>query len=417
MVRANGLNSVAQQLVYVNGQTGSDTAGNGSAMNPYATITKANAVILDNATGKRYTILHTGSSSEANLTIKPWTSIVGDSVSGSQITITGTGNLGPDATWDNVVSGVASIANVQFSGGSGIDFQVQAFGGSGATLYISNVLCTGSMFFQGRNTDAVNLSNVTSTGGIVTSDFSGKSNSSYYLSGSQFAQSSSSGAITWQSNNDYFSGTLAVQRSTQNMTASVFASSIQGAVTVTGSGASFKYDAVSLPLGGVTLASSGTATALTVFTPTQYALFTFQNTSTNWTTNGDITSGWGNLNNTVTPTNGDYLDWAVPGTITPGIYKVEYPLLNNADIAIVDFSYKANGAGGYTNLRTGIDGYANATGPYTIFYTDYFQITTAGTLNLRWTVNGKNASGTAFIVFLGITGTASMPGIKVTRIE
>lgn len=156
----------------------------------------------------------------------------------------------------------------------------------------------------------------------------------------------------------------------------------------------------------------------TLFVPSQFALFTFPNVGTNFTTNNinGIQVGWGNLSNTNTPANGDYINWAVPGTISTGLYSVEYLLLQNTDIAIIDFSYKANGAGGYTNLRAGIDCYYNQGAPISFIFKDYFVISTAGSLNLRWTVNGKNGSSSAFIVFLGVSSGISMSGIKITRI-
>lgn len=154
-----------------------------------------------------------------------------------------------------------------------------------------------------------------------------------------------------------------------------------------------------------------------LFLPSQFSLFTFNNSTTNFTTNNShgLIVGWGYFYNGTSPANGDYIDYAV-GTITPGIYRVEYPLLNNTDIAIIDFSYKANGAGSYTNIRSGINCYANAGNPYTLIYTDYFLIKTAGTLNLRWTVNGTG--GSSYIVYLGIAGAvvSAMSGISIVRV-
>ncbi|MDP4145626.1 MAG: hypothetical protein Q8936_14260 [Bacillota bacterium] len=253
-----------ETIVWVNGQTGSDTTGTGSAVYPYATITKANSVILDNATGKRYVIRHTGSSTEASLTIKPWTSIVGESPQTSQITITGTFSLSPDITWDGLANGVASISNVSFVGGASIDFDLGAFTGSAANLYLTNIV-VGSIFCQGRaaGLDFVRLNNVTGAD-IATQDFSGFSRESSYSAASQLKQSISAVALSWESHGDTFINTLDIVSSTDDMTTSFFNSSILGVVTVTGVNSLFTYDAMSYPQSGITLVSSGSSNGISI---------------------------------------------------------------------------------------------------------------------------------------------------------
>src|SRR5215510_12514215 len=120
MPRGNALNSLAQQTVYIDGQTGSNTLGNGSAMNPWATLTFAYSQISDNATGKRYTLMLSGAVTES-VAVKPWTSIVGRGPQESTIT----GTLSLDASW-TTVNGTFSLTDLFVTE---VDFDSSAMGG------------------------------------------------------------------------------------------------------------------------------------------------------------------------------------------------------------------------------------------------------------------------------------------------
>lgn len=259
MVRGNAINSIAQQVVYVDGQTGSNTVGvgNGSATNPWATIVFANSQITDNATGKRYIIKHSGTTTELNLTLKPWTSIVGDSVSTSIISITG--SLQPDITWDGVTGGVASISNVTFTVSADINYNLAAFTGSTSTIYLSNVTTLGSVLFSGRTSglDVLKLSNSDIDQGWVLVDFNVISNSSLYGDTVIFQQSNSTPAITWKSIGDYFYSDITMSKSTANITLTVTGTAVYGQVGVSGSGATYFFDPIGYPRDGISLSASG----------------------------------------------------------------------------------------------------------------------------------------------------------------
>lgn len=97
---------------------------------------------------------------------------------------------------------------------------------------------------------------------------------------------------------------------------------------------------------------------------------------------------------------GQYIDYAVPGqsgTLSTGIYSVEYVFLSNTNTAISTVQIKTNGSGSYSTLRGNIET-SNSIGVKYIFFTDYFAVTTAGTCNLRWIVSGTT-SGSNFIAF------------------
>lgn len=99
----------------------------------------------------------------------------------------------------------------------------------------------------------------------------------------------------------------------------------------------------------------------------------------------------GNDGNTVT--------FQSPGNIDVGVYKVEYGIVFGDIAAIVDMSYKANGAGGFSALRTGVDCYVSGGDPFPVSFIDFITVTTGGNpFSIRWTANGKNAGSASFWV-------------------
>lgn len=110
--------------------------------------------------------------------------------------------------------------------------------------------------------------------------------------------------------------------------------------------------------------------------------------------------------NSAGTTSGNIVNLAIPGTQEIGVYMVEYTFEYAADRGITNVSFKGNGSDSYTNIRTGIDGYRSA--PAYVRYVDYFTVSTAGTIDIRWTNNGKNASATNYYIVVG--------GIIVTKL-
>jgi hypothetical protein len=101
-------------------------------------------------------------------------------------------------------------------------------------------------------------------------------------------------------------------------------------------------------------------------------------------------------------TNGAYIDYQAPNNLDIGCYKIEYYVFGGTMRPMLDITYKANGAGGYSNLRAGIDLYFPAADGNAVQLVDYVTVTTAGNpLNIQFTANGKNGSSSGYFVTVG----------------
>mgnify|MGYP001576593134 CR=1 FL=1 len=106
---------------------------------------------------------------------------------------------------------------------------------------------------------------------------------------------------------------------------------------------------------------------------------------------------------TSTQSNGCYLDYDCKSiSFAKGVYKLIHDHLYNDNTAIIDVAIKHSGSGSYTTYRT-IDTYSGRATTSNLFnyFETYFAVTTAGTINVRFTANGKNASSTAYFVCVG----------------
>lgn len=91
---------------------------------------------------------------------------------------------------------------------------------------------------------------------------------------------------------------------------------------------------------------------------------------------------------------GTYIDLALPYvgayTVPTGLYMVEWTASTNNDNGIITVQTKF-GAGAYSAIRTSVDMYqASGTNSVTNMR-DYFVVSAAGTVNIRWIQNTKNA--------------------------
>lgn len=266
MVRANALNSVAQQSVYVNPQTGSDTAGNGSAMNPYATLGKANTSITDNATGKRYAIILTGIATETAVVIKPFVSIVGLSPNSARISVTGAGNhITLDASWTG--GSTSNLENITLVSSTNLSFNTSAISGGGSQVSCFNVQAGSGATWLGRaaGSDILVLSqcgfggNISITDANIDSSLNNIGGFSFLISTNATVQ------IFWVSQADIFNSDINItETSGQSTIAQFFNSSIMGQATVTGAAANIEYDAISYPQGGITFVSGGLSSRLII---------------------------------------------------------------------------------------------------------------------------------------------------------
>lgn len=95
-----------------------------------------------------------------------------------------------------------------------------------------------------------------------------------------------------------------------------------------------------------------------------------------------------------------FLDYKISSSLGTGVYMVEYRTISQSNCGKWQLSFKGNGAGGYTNLRSPIDAYV-ASNNIRKSWRDFFVTTTGGnTCNLRWTCATKNASSPAYFVLL-----------------
>lgn len=142
------------QIIYINAASGSDTTGNGSLSNPYATYEKARTVAILAATAAiPYSIVPIGRFNiTGNLTLSPFVNISGLGPGSSRFVITGSMIL--SAAFDSTASASSYIKDIYFESTS----IACTFGVSqNARLHFDNVDVsnTGSIAFTGTGSEIV----------------------------------------------------------------------------------------------------------------------------------------------------------------------------------------------------------------------------------------------------------------------
>lgn len=142
---------VASQYVYVNYIAGNDSTGNGASDTPFKTINAAMASITDASQNKPYVVGLLGARQieTSDILVKPYTSIVGMGQRASYIRATGF-NIKPDPSHSTGTSWVL-LKNFYLGGGTGINWDLQALGGSNSAVIIENLTIGGNLIFKGRN--------------------------------------------------------------------------------------------------------------------------------------------------------------------------------------------------------------------------------------------------------------------------
>src|SRR5579859_295812 len=453
------LNLVGTSLVavYVDGNLGSDTTGSGSAINPYATVGKALSTITTASNTQRYSIMVSGITTEsATVTLKPWVNIIGTGFVATRLLGVTTFTFGTN--FNNTASANVVIKSLSTNG----NWSLAPTGTGTNFVYFDDVLLGGSISYTGRtsvaNSDNIIFANSTPGGAVTISDVNVTSFNSEY-GGDITSTISGTHTITYLSQADSLNNINITTAGGVLNTFLAAADVILGTVTVTGTGAKFSYDPVSYPQTAISLITGGTAVTPNtiqntpigsvtpntgVFTSSTYnGVITTVNRSNNsatanqtltsattnvpflsgnmnevvfnsvvvgssvgtgFTTNSTlaVNSFFGNLAIQTLSTNGAYIDFVTPANLAVGVYMLEYAFIFGNVSPIFDLTFKANGAGSYSNLRTGNDAYTNQGDGLSIFYREFITITTAGNLaNFRWTANGKNASSTGFFVRIG----------------
>lgn len=249
-------------LVYVDGDAGNDTTGTGTAINPYATITKALSVITTATASNIFTILAYGGFSEAAIALKPFVNLSGWGNQATVISVTGGGNnVTLDSSWTSTASPKMVISNVKFNS-TNISFSRTS--GSGALrIDLDNVDVTGTTTLTGQSgSDFYYVESCELVGNVTIQDCLYQSYSNVYDSTVLYRNSIAPSSSFMQAAGDLYNGTLDVTAGTaQSITAFVNNSTVSGGSTVTGATANITYDIASYQT-APTSASSGTSTQL-----------------------------------------------------------------------------------------------------------------------------------------------------------
>lgn len=141
----------ASQYVYVNYLTGVDITAIGTVDAPFKTINAAMNSITDASQNKPYVVGLLGARQieTSDILVKPYTSIVGMGQRASYIRSSGF-NIKPHPSHATGSSWVL-LKNFYLGGGTGINWDLQAIGGSDCALVIENLTIGGILSYKGRN--------------------------------------------------------------------------------------------------------------------------------------------------------------------------------------------------------------------------------------------------------------------------
>jgi len=162
---------VASQYVYVNYISGNDSTGDGASDTPFKTINAAMTAIVDASQNKPYVIGLLGARQieTGDILVKPYVSIIGMGQRATYIRSTGF-NIKPHSDHATGTSWVL-LKNFYLGGGTGINWDLQALGGSDSALIIENLTIGGILTCKGRSAGNDVLEIYTSNQlGVITLD-------------------------------------------------------------------------------------------------------------------------------------------------------------------------------------------------------------------------------------------------------
>jgi hypothetical protein len=252
--------------IWVDGVNGSDSTGNGSAINPFKTITHANSTISGNSTTNRFVVHITNICTEpGNVSILPFVSYVGFDKATCAISSSGN-SLVLDSSWSGLSGATATIKNITLSASTSINFNWFALAsGSGCVMFLQQVTNANTNSFTGRGTDQTSTDLCTLASPTII-DMQVNSNSDSYTGTTTWTSTNSMGADVFQSVGSKFGNITISETSGQTTSAIFYASAIGGNLSVTGASASVQVDAASFPQGSITLASSATLSPIASLT-------------------------------------------------------------------------------------------------------------------------------------------------------
>ncbi len=140
----------AAQVVYVD-KGGDDTAGNGTIIYPYLTISHAMATITDSSPSKRYVLKVGPGDYSDSFSLKANVEVVGYSVVGTRLF--GTVDLN-DASWNNANDNRSGMEDLTMQGTYNFNFQTQS--SQAGKLYFYNNRFAGPITFTGYSVNLLN---------------------------------------------------------------------------------------------------------------------------------------------------------------------------------------------------------------------------------------------------------------------
>lgn len=258
MTRANALNSLPTTLVYVDAQTGSDINGNGSFMNPFATIAHAYSTISDNSSTKIYTLILSGTFTVASLVCKPFINLQGINTQQTILAITGgSNNLTLDTSWSNTTGAIWSINNINFNvvgTPSNIYFDFTALTSeTDAEIYVNNCY-VGAATFICTTTEFIQVASNQFTADVTATDATYFSYYTFYSGVSTCTASTTPGnGSIWESAGDTIENAMQINCNNATGAAAIIltgCSCTLSSVTLQGdypANTTFEYDWASYP--------------------------------------------------------------------------------------------------------------------------------------------------------------------------
>lgn len=253
VIKTYASNAGSTTLIYIDANAGSDITGNGTAVNPYATITHANSVISDNSAAKPYVLFLTGIFTETALAIKPWVSWYSPDNYATQLTVSGSGNhITLDASWAGTTSANATITNVTVDTPTNFEFDFSGMAGSFSNINLINVNTVGAITCNGRidGNDYISLLSTNADGAVTVTDMSGSSYLTYFTSTLSLVSTNATAGIGWQSGTDQLGNVVVSETSGQSVQIIATTGFVNGSVTITGANAYYEYDSTTYPNAG-----------------------------------------------------------------------------------------------------------------------------------------------------------------------
>jgi hypothetical protein len=279
---------VASQYVYVNYISGNDSTGDGASDTPFKTINVAMTSIVDASQNKPYVVGLLGARQieTGNILVKPYTSIVGLGQRATYVRSTGF-NIKPDPSHSTGSSWVL-LKNFYLGGGTGIDWDLQALGGSNSVVVIENMTIGGILRFKGRNAGGGDYLEMY-TGiqfGTVTLDSTFSQIQTWELLGAvNFTNTQGTSGATINSNNTTFSNSLTIDSTTVSLNNAAYPGTSQ--LTTTGTVVINSYRGVP-PVARQSLSVGTTLTETSEGAPAPENYIRSFNSTTDWTLNVDV---------------------------------------------------------------------------------------------------------------------------------